>query len=177
MGAQKGAGTRMAAGVRAFEWRLDGARSRVNAAAMKALHIIAVLAMSAVLCLPGCSTPGAAYAREHPELSPVHRQILVTGRIPGGVAAEGMTKEQVKAAVGNPRQREPVDGGEVWIFMHERSLDVSPRDDAGVAFGSGPDRQRNFTETASLGPRPAVIEKARVFFRGDRVAQVQITQE
>ena len=107
----------------------------------------------------------------------MHRQILMSGKIPGGVAAAGMTMEQVKMAVGNPRQREPLNGGEVWIFVHERFVDISPRDDAGAAFSSGPNSQRNFTETANLGPRPSVIEKARVFFRGDRVTQVQITRE
>ncbi len=101
----------------------------------------------------------------------------MTGKIPGGVSAAGMTMEQVKAAVGNPRQREQLTGGEVWTYVHERYLDISPRDDAGATFGSGPNSQRNFTETANLGPRPAVIEKARVFFRGDRVTQVQLTRE
>ncbi|MEO6739310.1 MAG: hypothetical protein ABIP20_03600 [Chthoniobacteraceae bacterium] len=74
---------------------------------------IRLLALAAIFCLPGCSAPGATYAKAHPELSPVHRQILVTGRIPGGVAAAGMTMEQVKVAVGNPRQREQLSGGEV----------------------------------------------------------------
>ena len=141
---------------------------------MKTFWLLAGIAIS---CLAGCASPGATYARAHPELSPMHRQILMSGKIPGGVAAAGMTMEQVKVAVGNPRQREPLNGGEVWIFVHERFVDISPRDDAGAAFSSGPNSQRNFTETANLGPRPSVIEKARVFFRGDRVTQVQITRE
>ena len=136
-----------------------------------------LLALSTVFCLPGCSTSGATYAKAHPELSPIHRQILMTGRIPGGVAAEGMTMEQVRAAVGNPRQREQLSGGEVWSYVHERFPDISPRDDAGAVFGSGPNSQRNFTETANLGPRPSVVEKARVFFRGERVTQVQLARE
>ena len=141
---------------------------------MKHLWWFAALA---VVGFAGCATPGARYAKAHPELSAAHRQIITTGRIPGGTAAAGMTREQVQAAVGNPRQREPLNGGEVWLYEHERFMDISPRDDAGAAFSSGPNSQRNFTETANLRPRPSVVEKARVFFRGDRVTQVQLTRE
>lgn len=141
---------------------------------MKCHWLFGVLAVSG---FAGCSTPGAMYVKAHPELSPVHRQIITTGRIPGGTTAAGMTMEQVTAAVGNPRQREQLNGGEVWLYVHERFLDISPRDSAGAAFSSGPNSQRNFTETANLGPRPSVVEKARVFFRGDRVTQVQLTRE
>lgn len=105
----------------------------------------------------------------------MHRQILSTGKIPGGMAAAGMTMEQVKLALGNAREHESLNGGEAWVYVHQRFLDISPRDDAGAAYGTGPNNQRNFTETANLGPRPSVIEKARVFFRGDRVTQVQLT--
>ena len=143
----------------------------------RAFLIFACSVALAVAGLTGCASPGAAYAKAHPDLPPIHRQILTTGRIPGGNAAAGMTMEQVKAAVGNPSHREQLTGGEVWTYVHERYLDISPRDDAGANFGSGPNSQRNFTETANLGPRPAVIEKARVFFRGDRVSQVQITRD
>jgi outer membrane protein assembly factor BamE (lipoprotein component of BamABCDE complex) len=144
------------------------------------LRLVRNLSLSAVVAafgLAGCATPGATYVKAHPELSPVHRQIILTGRIPGGATAAGMTMEQVQAAVGSPRQREPLNGGEVWLYVHERFLDVSPRDDAGSALSSGSNTQRNFTETANLGPRPSVIEKARVFFRGNRVTQVQLTRE
>lgn len=136
-----------------------------------------LFALVAAFGFAGCATPGATYAKAHPKLSPVHRQIIITGRIPGGATAAGMTMEQVKVAVGNPRQHEQLNGGEVWLYMHERFLDISPRDDVGAVFGSGPNSQRNFTETANLGPRPSVVEKARVFFHGDRVTQVQLTRE
>jgi outer membrane protein assembly factor BamE (lipoprotein component of BamABCDE complex) len=138
---------------------------------------IGLFALSVAACLAACSTPAASYAKAHPELSPMHRQILVTGRIPGGAAAAGLTMEQVKLAVGSPRQRERLNDGEVWVYVHERHLDISPRDDPSTVYGWAPNSQRNFTETAVLGPRRSVVEKARVFFRGDRVTQVQITRE
>lgn len=144
---------------------------------LRFMQHLCLFAVVAACGLAGCATPGVTYARAHPELSPIQRQIIITGRIPGGATAAGMTMEQVKVAVGNPRQREQLNGGEVWLYVHERFLDINPRDDAGAAFGSGPNSQRNFTETANLGPRPSVVEKARVFFHGDRVTQVQLTRE
>ncbi len=136
-----------------------------------------LFAAAVIFTIAGCATPGANYVKAHPELSAMHKQILTTGKIPGGAAAAGLTMEQVKLAVGNPSQREQISGGEAWTYVHERFLDISPRDDAGAAYGSGANGQRNFTETANLGPRPSVVEKARVFFRGDRVTQVQLTRE
>lgn len=138
---------------------------------------IRFLAVSAILTLAGCATRGAAYAKAHPEISPTHRQILITGKIPGGTAAAGMTKEQVRLAVGSPKRIKQASTGEAWVYVHQRFLDVSPRDETDAAFGAGPDRQRNFTETAHLGPRPSVTEKATVFFRGDRATHVVIGRE
>ena len=138
----------------------------------------ALIAAAAILHLAGCaSSPRIAYAKAHPELAPAHRQILLSGKIPGGMAAEGMTKEQVKLAVGSPKRLEQAGTGDVWVYVHERFLDISPADASGAAYGTGPNAQRNFTETANLGPRPSVRETARVFFRGDRATHVQIGRE
>ena len=126
----------------------------------------ALIAAAAILHLAGCaSSPRIAYVKAHPELSPAHRQILLSGKIPGGMAAEGMTKDQVKLAVGSPKRLEQTGTGDVWVYVHERFLDISLN------------AQRNFTETANLGPRPSVRETARVFFRGDRATHVQIGRE
>ncbi len=137
----------------------------------------ALLAAAAISCLAGCASPGVAYAKSHPELPPAHRQILLSGKIPGGIAVAGMSKEQVDLAVGSPKRLEQTAGGEVWVYVHERFLDISPADAPGAAYGTGPNAQRNFTETANLGPRPSVRETARVFFRGDRATHVQIGRE
>ena len=144
---------------------------------LKLRGIIAAFAAVAISCLVGCASPRTAYAKAHPELSPTHRQILMTGKIPGGMAVGGMTKEQVKLAVGNPKRLEQTPAGDVWVYVHERFLDISPADAPGAAYGTGPNAQRNFTETTNLGPRPSVRETARVFFRGDRATHVQIGRE
>ena len=117
---------------------------------MKSPCFAALLALS---CLSGCSTPGATYARAHPELSPAHRQILKEGKVPGGGAVEGMTQEQVRLAIGNPSTFEKINGEDAWIYPHERLLEIGTRTD--------------FTATAE--------EKMTIFFRGDRAAYAQIT--
>ena len=141
------------------------------------MQLPAFIAAVALSCLAGCAGPRVAYAKSHPELSPAHRQILLSGKIPAGMAASGMTKEQVKLAVGSPKRLEQTPAGDVWAYVHERFLDVSPADDPGTAYGTGPNAQRNFTETANLGPRPSVKEVARVYFRGDHATHVQIGRE
>ena len=67
----------------------------------------------------------------------------------------GMTKEQVKLAVGNPKRLEQTAAGDVWVYIHERFLDVSPADDPGAAYGTGPNAQRNFHRDGK--PRPKAI--------------------
>jgi hypothetical protein len=135
------------------------------------------LALLAVACISGCSTPGSQYARAHPELSPAHRQMLITGTIPGGSAVEGMSKEQVRLAMGNPARLEKFNGQDVWVYVRQKFLEISPGDDPSSVYGSGPNAQRNFTETANLGPRPSVNEVTTVFFHGDRATHTQIALE
>lgn len=88
-----------------------------------------------------------------------------------------MTKEQVRLAAGNPARVEKMNAEEVWVYVHERFLDIDPHDDPSAKFGSGPNNQRNFTETANLGPRPVINEVKAIFFKGDRATHTQISQE
>ena len=141
---------------------------------MKAVCFLSVLG---IFCFSGCATPGSQYARAHPELSAAHREILSNGTIPGGSAVEGMTKDQVRLAVGNPTRVEKFNGRDVWIYVHQRFVDVSPGEDRGSAFSSGSNNQRNFTETAHLGPRTSFNEVTTIFFDGDRATHTQITRE
>lgn len=117
---------------------------------MKSLGFIALLSLS---CLSGCSAPGAAYARAHPELSSAHRQILLEGKVPGGSAVDGMTQEQVRMAIGNPSTFEKINGEDAWVYDHERFPAINSKDD--------------FTSTAN--------QKMTIFFKGDRAEYAQIT--
>ena len=136
-----------------------------------------LLAALAIACFSGCSTPGSQYAKAHPELSRAHRTILTTGIIPGGGAVEGMGKEQIRLAVGDPARVEKFNGRDVWVYVHEHFVDMSPGDDPHAQYGSGPNNQRNFTETANLGPRPMIKDVTSIFFQGDRATHARISQE
>lgn len=82
-----------------------------------------------------------------------------------------------RLAMGDPARLEKSNGEEVWVYVRQTFLDVGPGEDPGSPYGSGPNDQRNFTETASLGPRPSVNEVTGIFFRGDVATHAQITRE
>lgn len=82
-----------------------------------------ILVSFAIIFLSGCSTPSSQYVKAHPELPSAHRKILITGEIPGGNAVEGMTKEQIRLAVGKSH----FDRESKW----PRDLGLSSREVAG----------------------------------------------
>jgi outer membrane protein assembly factor BamE (lipoprotein component of BamABCDE complex) len=147
-------------------WWLDFPPLVADAAgAMKTVFFISSLAL---LFLSGCSTPGSAYAGAHPELSQAHRKILVSGKIPGGLAVEGMSKEQVRLAVGNPARVEKIGGREGWVYVREMGFesDAGGHNSPMMPPGGG-----------DPGPRRVRIEKTTVVFDGDRAIQAQIGEE
>jgi outer membrane protein assembly factor BamE (lipoprotein component of BamABCDE complex) len=88
-----------------------------------------------------------------------------------------MTKEQVGLAMGSPATFLKINGDDAWVYVHQQYVDISPRSDSNSTYGSGFNSQRNFTETAKLGPRPSIYEKTTIFFRGDRASHARITLE
>ena len=135
------------------------------------------IAAIAIFCFSGCSTPGSHYAKAHPELSPSHSKILITGEIPGGFAVAGMTKAQIRLAKGSPTKFDTLNGQDVWVYVHNRFTDIIPADDSGPKNGSGPNNQKNFTETANSGVRPTINELTSIFFNEDRATHAQVSQE
>jgi hypothetical protein len=134
---------------------------------MKAAYSIAV---SVSLCFAGCSSPGSQYASAHPELSKAHREILRTGKMPGGSPVEGMTKEQVRLALGPPSRMNG--GGDVWVYVRERSPDMGPGQGAGGPGGNDP-----HAGNGPPGRPPMVNELTMVFFQKDRAMYTQISRE
>jgi hypothetical protein len=135
---------------------------------MKTARIFAALAF---LCLPGCSTPGSEYAKAHPELPPAHREILKNGKAPGGLAVEGMTKEQVRLALGNPTTLEHFNEGDAWIYAHESPADgPAEKEDSGMG-------GRGSKKAGASAARAMMVEKTTIFFHGDRATQAQISKE
>jgi hypothetical protein len=129
-------------------------------------HSSAVIALS---LLAGCADAGQTYAKSHPELSAVQRRILATGRIPNGTAVAGLTKEQVRIAVGSdPATFEKAGGEDVWIFSHKKAVAKDP------TFANTPadavlDRSHGYseTDTEQNAPRVDVDVNTSVYFQGD----------
>jgi outer membrane protein assembly factor BamE (lipoprotein component of BamABCDE complex) len=81
---------------------------------------LSLLLPLAACLISGCGTPGLNYAKQHPELSPAHLQILKTGKVPDGDAIAGMTREQVQIAMGvEPAQYTKVDGHDAWVYVRK----------------------------------------------------------
>ena len=116
--------------------------------------------------------------RNDPELSPAHRQILTSGKIPNGDAVAGMTKEQVKLAMGeSPTTFDKFNGEDVWIYAHWKRLNTDSRNDFSYAGGSGFDTHRTLTETDDFRARSQVAGKTLIFFRSDQATHARITKE
>ena len=138
---------------------------------MKSLWLVAVVA----LCIfTGCATPGASYAKAHPELSPVHRQILTAGEIPNGDAVAGMTKEQVRMAMGeSPTSFDKNDGEDVWIYLHLRPRHAASQNDFSYNPNSSFDAHRTLTESDEFRARSQPTGKTVIFFKGDRATRAR----
>ena len=139
-----------------------------------AFHGIIIL----VLCsLSGCSTPGSSYASAHPGLSPTHRQIFMTGMIPGGDAVAGMTREQVKLAMGrSPTTFESFGGQDVWIYVRPKFIPHSHDDEDNAPYSKFNDHGSSKKEKVFV-PRPAANVKTTIFFQGDRAIHAQMIEE
>jgi len=135
------------------------------------------LLLAAVLSLAACANPGKGYADRHPELTPVQRRIFTTARIPSGEDVAGLTREQVKIAMGgDPTTYDKADGSDVWIYARRKSvgrdLDAPLRQP-----NSALDSTRSFTDTAAFDAHGDVMEKTSVFFQGDRATHARVIEE
>jgi hypothetical protein len=72
--------------------------------------------LTALLCL-GCESPGGAYVKQHPELSPGQRKIFLERKVSDPEAVAGLTKEQIRVAMGEPTQFDNTDGSETWVYI------------------------------------------------------------
>lgn len=121
----------------------------------------------------GCANPGSAYAAQHPDLPPAHRQILLRGKIPNGDAVAGMTRAQVKLAMGgDPTTFDKLGTDDVWIYVRKKAVGRESFDDE-RAGGSGLGNSLSFTESVDFSPRVDVDLKTTIFFQGDRATHAQ----
>ena len=136
--------------------------------------VIALLTLLVV----GYANPASSYASKHPELSPAQRQILTTGKIPNGDEVAGMTREQVKMAMGRePDTFDKINGEDAWVYVQKKAVARKPTEDVGHTPSSSFNGAQSFTEAEGFGPRVDVDVKTTVFFVGDRATRALSTEE
>jgi hypothetical protein len=80
--------------------------------------------------LSGCATPRQDYVKQHPEMTPEHRKILLAGRIKNGDPVAGMTRDEIRLVMGrDPDQFTTINGEEAWVWVNEKSVEISSTDD------------------------------------------------
>jgi outer membrane protein assembly factor BamE (lipoprotein component of BamABCDE complex) len=129
----------------------------------------------AALVLSGCASAGQSYARQHPELPQEQQQILTTGKIPDGDAVSGMTREQIRLAMGmDPTQFTKVNGQDAWVFVQKKPYALGS-----TVTASGLDRPDNrnrdyMAENAALVPEVRPETKTIIYFQGNRATRAEV---
>jgi outer membrane protein assembly factor BamE (lipoprotein component of BamABCDE complex) len=145
---------------------------------MKAsLH--AAAAVAALCLLAACTNEGQIYAKKHPELNPVQRRILATGIIPDGAAVAGLTRDQIRMAMGtDPYTFDRVGDEDTWVFSHKKAVARDP------VFANSPadsvlDKAHGYTETETdqNTPRVDVDVKTTVYFEGNIATHAHTIEE
>jgi hypothetical protein len=146
------------------------------------LSILPLLGSALILC--ACANQGQSYASKHPELSPEHRKILMSGRIPDGSAVAGMTREQVRLAMGvDPAQFTKIDDMDAWVFVKQQGKYAEPEAQQGHFYENGPtgssgswvDHEPSSSSMDSTIPKGTM--HTTVVFRGDRAVRANVSME
>jgi outer membrane protein assembly factor BamE (lipoprotein component of BamABCDE complex) len=131
------------------------------------------------LLYSGCETPGRAYAKGHPELSPQQRKIFLERRVSDINAVAGLTKEQIRLALGEPTQIDAIDGSDAWIFIRSKS-------GGGNASGGtlGPQMETPGVGGSGMAPQMGPMERIEkgnvrttIYFEEDRASRATVAYE
>ena len=133
---------------------------------------------AALLCLlSSCASEAQSYARAHPELTPVQRKMMNTGKIPDGTAVAGLTKTQVHLIMGgDPMTFDKADDLDLWVYSHKKAVATTPRLATGPSdstldmHGMSPSNEAN-------APRTDVDVKTTIYFQGDVAVRAQTVEE
>lgn len=129
---------------------------------------IAILLTSFGILLSGCATERQIYVNNHPELSADAKKIILAGKIKFGDKVAGMTKEQVRAAMGSdPDQFDSVNGEEAWVWLKAkigRADEPNPSATLAKDGGAGGGEKRHFSEP---GEDDTATTKVTIYFQGN----------
>ena len=148
---------------------------------MQLKNIVCLAGIAAVLFFTGCGTPAISYAKQHPELSAEHRQIMMTGKIPDGSAVAGMTREQIQLIMGHDAtQYTKIDGHDAWVYVKAK-LNSEPLTMAGTSdFGHHDSRNRDTADDNGNGAQQAPDGlpqmKTTIVFDGDVAIRAEVVK-
>jgi len=139
-------------------------------------------ASAVILCffVAACTNEGQTYVKKHPELTPEHRKIMATGKIPDGTAVAGLTREQIRIAMGVDPYTIDRDGNEdVWIFTHKKAVSTDLEAAKTPADSGVLDRTHGYgeTNTDENAPRMDVDVKTSVYFSGNIATHARTVEE
>src|SRR3569623_2003040 len=119
------------------------------------MHVTRILFPVVLLALAGCANEAQTYISQHPSLSPEHREILTRHKVPAGFAVAGMSREEVRMALGDPTTYDKVNGEDAWIYVRQKAVARRTLAEADPSPGSGYtsfNKPTNF-EPDTAGPR------------------------
>ena len=146
---------------------------------MKASLVIRHSLFVISLLLAACTNEGQIYAKKHPELSPAHRSIMASGRIPDGTAVAGLTRDQIRIAMGTDPYTIDREGNEdVWVFSHKKAVSAN-LENADARADATLDKAHGYTETErdQTAPRVDVDVKTSVYFDGNIATRARTVEE
>ncbi len=138
-------------------------------------HTLYALLVIAGCVFAGCASSAQSYAAKHPELNADQRKILRTGIIPDGSAVAGMTREQIRLAMGSdPNQFTKIDGADAWVYVREKTGDIMamPTDEN---FGRSSSMQTTGGLLDSQAPTRTV--HTTIMFQGDRAIRAEVSED
>jgi hypothetical protein len=140
------------------------------------MNIRRILLLLAGMAVAGCANPGQSYVSNHPELSAAHRQILTTGKIPSGDAVAGLTRDEIRLAMGGPPAVfDKFNGQETWSYVKKNT---APLDSMPSGSDSSGTRSRSTDLRPELGDADLNVNvKTTIFFQGDRATHAEVTRE
>jgi outer membrane protein assembly factor BamE (lipoprotein component of BamABCDE complex) len=139
---------------------------------------IAFVLLLTALLYSGCESPGAAYVKQHPELSPQQRKIFLDKKVTDINAVKGLTKEQIRVALGEPTQFDNIEGVEAWVYIRSKSGPAGPVKELGNAGQlSAGSELGGMAPGQGSGGQNAGADRTTIFFDGDLAVRATIAYE
>ena len=135
-------------------------------------HLLFLLPLALLM---GCANPAQSYVQQHPELSAEQRKIMAAGKLKNGDAVAGLTREQVRLAMGrDPDQFTKIGGEDAWVWMRVKVIGFGPGLTQPVDEAGGGRRDETARAVPDAGAATTGQERTTVYFQGNRATRVVV---